>query len=134
MKTVLKSKINLIQKVLNFISIQWNYPQASPIPWDYPFNTLFSFFFSSASVHELIELPFIVENRSLHWMNSFFVRLHKFLYNNFCRKINCTVQSRRQQNFLFSQEITKDEKIKECCTVFHCWKQYLVNVLHIFTI
>jgi hypothetical protein len=38
MKTILKSKINLIRKTLNFVSIQWSYLQAFSISWDYPFN------------------------------------------------------------------------------------------------
>jgi hypothetical protein len=38
MKTILKSKRNLIRKTLNFVSIQWNYLQAFSISWDYPFN------------------------------------------------------------------------------------------------
>jgi hypothetical protein len=37
-KTIFKSNINLIRKVLNFVTIQWNNLQASPISWDYPFN------------------------------------------------------------------------------------------------
>jgi hypothetical protein len=35
---ILKSKINLIQKTRNFVSIQWNYLQAYSISSYYPFN------------------------------------------------------------------------------------------------
>jgi hypothetical protein len=38
---ILKSKINLIRKTLNFISIQWSYLQAFSISWDYPFKEAF---------------------------------------------------------------------------------------------
>jgi hypothetical protein len=34
-----KLKINLILSTLNFVSIQLNYLQASPISWDYPFKS-----------------------------------------------------------------------------------------------
>jgi hypothetical protein len=39
MKTILKYFKNLIGNTLNFVTIQWNYLQASPITWYYPFNS-----------------------------------------------------------------------------------------------
>jgi hypothetical protein len=38
MKTILKLKINLIRNTLNFVTIQRNNLQASPISWDFPFK------------------------------------------------------------------------------------------------
>jgi hypothetical protein len=38
-KRILKLKINLIRKTLNFISIQWSFLQVSPISWAYPLLT-----------------------------------------------------------------------------------------------
>jgi hypothetical protein len=51
MKTIFKSNINLIQKVLNFVTIQWNNLQASPISSEYPFKSA-----PSVSSHSLYKL------------------------------------------------------------------------------
>jgi hypothetical protein len=42
MKMIFKSKINLIRKTLNFVSVQWSYLQAFSISWDYPFKKTIS--------------------------------------------------------------------------------------------
>jgi hypothetical protein len=76
MKTIIKSKINHILKVLNFVSIQWNYLQASPISWDYvPLlkSQHHELFLSLIFSHQWIILrPLLSTTRSLHYFRNRF--------------------------------------------------------------
>jgi hypothetical protein len=38
MKTTLKLEIYILWRYRNFISVQEDHQQASPVSWDYPFN------------------------------------------------------------------------------------------------
>jgi hypothetical protein len=84
MKTVLKSKINLIRKPLNFVSIKWSYLQAFSISWDYPFKE-FTFLRSQVFVH-IFEGNGSALFGNMHWGSVFefhvpaaFIRRHLLL-------------------------------------------------------
>jgi hypothetical protein len=67
MKTIFKSKINLTRKTLNVVSVQWSYMQASPILWDYPFNSSLRKGLACAANFYFLEIPNWPKNLARSW-------------------------------------------------------------------